>query len=157
MTKVIDELLEEHNVIYNNMKSRKLEILASLKQELQKIDSKIDLYDKQISSFKGRDDSLIALLVQQKLGLEKQRSELEREITDLNMYLGIPFTLPTSFIRKPTLPVRAINKRPVFFLGVAGLLGLMLGVFLAFVLDFFEKQKEHQRQLTIDGELPLNR
>lgn len=157
LTKVIDELLVEHNEVYNNMKSTRLKILASIKQELQRIDSKIDLYDQQISSFKGRDDSLIALLVQQKLGLEAQRTSLERQITDIEMYLSEKFTYPTNFIRKPTLPISAVNFRPVFSMGVAGMLGLMLGVFLAFVLEYIKKEKGQLEQVKSGNKgLPLN-
>ena len=157
LTEVIDELLKEHKLYYDNMISRRLETLASLKQQFQKIDSKIDLYDNQISSFKGRDDSLIALLVQQKLGLEAQRTSLERQITELEMYLGEPFTFATTILRQPTLPVRAVNFRPVFSMGVAGMLGLMLGVFLAFVLEYIKKEKGQLEQVKCGNEeLPLN-
>lgn len=157
LTGVIDELLKEHQKIYDNMMRRRLETLTSLKQELQKIDSKIDLYDKQISSFTGRDDSLIALLVQQKLGLEAQRTSLERQINDMEMYLGEPFTFATTILRRPTLPVRAVNFRPVFTMGLAGMFGLMFGVFLVFVLEYIKKEKGQLEQVKCGNEeLPLN-
>lgn len=144
LKEVTDELLKDHQVLYDDLMSKKFTMRDSLKQELQKIDSKINLYDKQITSFKGRDDSLIALLVQQKLGLEAQRTSLERQISDLEMYLEKPFTFATELIRQPTLPVRAINKRPVFYLVLAGTLGLMFGILLVVFLDYIKKQKEQR-------------
>lgn len=104
------------------------EKLANKKQEIE------DLYLKINSLRKTKED------------LEMQINSLKATIDDLrseinSLKASLDEIKPTEIIKKPTISEEPISPRPILNIVIAAVLGLFMGIFLAFGREWWEKSK----------------
>ena len=56
-------------------------------------------------------------------------------------------TVPTRLLRNPTLSVSAVKPKPVLYILIALMLGVVFGVFAVFLLEFLAKARAQMRQV----------
>jgi uncharacterized protein involved in exopolysaccharide biosynthesis len=107
-------------------------ILKEHQEQFEKRKSKIEENIKEIQSE-------LTLLEKQKVYSDEGISQLQ--ITILNLKEKINNAEPTKVINPPTISPNPIRPKPVLNIVIAGILGIFIGVFLAFFQEWWEKNK----------------
>jgi len=113
--------------------------LFSAKQELESTKQGIENLYLQINSLQRlvEDYSIqINALEKEKRDIDIQINNLELEINALNKFLQE--IEPTKIIKQPTVSKSSIKPRPMLNMAIAGVLGLFVGVFLAFAKEWWK-------------------
>lgn len=132
--KVKKELLEK------DIERIKIKV-ASLEEEKKNLEAKVEALEK-VLPYQQTPGSQFALFdTKEKLEAEKQEIEnlylqinsLERSLEDIQF---------TKIIKSPTISEGPIKPRPLLNIVIAAVFGLFIGVFLAFGLEWWQKNKE---------------
>ena len=86
-----------------------------------------------------------AVLLQEKSKFLQELPSMEQEQALLNLSLSRLQTLPTRFLREPTSPISPERPRPVLYLSLALIIGVMGGVMAVFVSEFVTNARRRLR------------
>ncbi|GAW94095.1 YveK family protein [Calderihabitans maritimus] len=122
-------LLEEHlKTLEENLRETEQSITA-FKESLRKMDgdSKINDVEKEVQ----RNNLLLYIgnAELNRINLMNAYRSAEKQLLDLQ---------PARLVEEPSIPVNPVKPRKVLNVAIAGVLSLMVGVFLAFVLEYFK-------------------
>ena len=101
-----------------------------------------------IARLKVSDPLQAAVLLQEKSKFLQELPSMEQEQALLNLSLSRLQTLPTRFLREPTTPISPERPRPVLYLSLALIIGIMLGAMAVFIAEFFTNARQRLRAPT---------
>jgi len=142
LRKAVEGLVSAHRRLYEEVlqvqRDRMSELDANLARFRQEADS-LQVQRQHVRSLDGSEAALVAL---ERAKLVASEPELEREKLKLRLALISPETEPTQLLEAPTLPKHALHPRPVLYTVLGIIVGLMLGVFTAFAVEFLANTKK---------------
>jgi LPS O-antigen subunit length determinant protein (WzzB/FepE family) len=138
---VVDGLLEEHRVRFE-------QAAALIKSHLDSLTSQTEAFQSQIALIQAEMDqvrevnpvqaSVLAVesgkLMAQLPGLEQRRNQLQLDLLDSRSYAS-------QLLRSPTVAAKPVQPRPKLYIAIALVLGVMLGVFAAFFAEFLNNAR----------------
>ena len=137
LKKATDDLLNRHNLLYNQMLTFKRKRLDVLKKQLQSVQAQLQLFEKRIpQSTKDNTDNILMVLEKEKL--VKNQFELEQNLAEQELLLSENYIRPTRLLIEPTLSLKPIGRGKLFYIGLATVLGILAGVMVAFFVEFFQ-------------------
>ena len=151
---VIDSILEKHQKYLNTYIQLQKNDLSLKKEELNQVSNQIRRISELVSSLEKKAEKELNLDIDayslqitkalEKLSfLQDRRSGLQKEIKSIELSL-LPINLkPTQIVGSITLYDHPVKPKKKLILAVSLITGLMLGVFLAFFLEFISKEKEN--------------
>ena len=140
--KVIGELInEDKNFHNNNILVRKKRIEALRKQ--------FDDYSKQLSEFsflidklRDNDPAQASVLVLEKYKLTKELYWLEQLIMDMNVNMSETISNQTKILAENDSVIKPVKPKYILIIIVSIILGAMLGIFSAFIVEFMSRFRE---------------
>ncbi|MEW6353883.1 MAG: Wzz/FepE/Etk N-terminal domain-containing protein [Pseudomonadota bacterium] len=141
LTQVVNKLLREHQRLLDYAQNEKRQYLNLLQLRSYDFTQAIQTLDKNLRALAAKDIALEIILAQEKAKLFEQRGQLEQKQLELRMAMSELQSKPTALIKAPTLPVDPVKPRPAFYLALAAMLGVMLGVFGAFFMEFLGRAR----------------
>jgi uncharacterized protein involved in exopolysaccharide biosynthesis len=148
LNQVAQKILDDHQKISKEVLTQKHTVLNTLDTQIKETKDQLSVLNSRFNGLNDQHDlPLITALSQEKTNLlltlpqlEKQRSELLISISELQ-------TVPTRLLRNPTLSISAVKPKPVLYILMTLMLGIVFGVFAAFMLEFLAKAKAQMRQV----------
>jgi len=98
-----------------------------------------------IARLKVSDPLQAAVLLQEKSKFLQELPSMEQEQALLNLSLSRLQTVPTRFLREPTTPISPERPRPVLYLSLALIIGVMLGAMAVFIAEFITNARQRLR------------
>ena len=98
-----------------------------------------------IARLKVSDPLQAAVLLQEKSKFLQELPSMEQEQALLNLSLSRLQTVPTRFLREPTTPISPEQPRPVLYLSLALIIGVMLGAMAVFIAEFITNARQRLR------------
>ena len=138
---VTAKLLREHQRLYDGVRRKLQDRLDSLLRQQNNIHQEFTVIDDRIRALGNTDPSLGATLTLEKSSLMEQLPTLEENISSLQLKLSSVQSSPTTLMRNPTVPIGAVKPRPVLYIVLAGMFGIVLGIFAAFAAQFVKKAR----------------
>jgi hypothetical protein len=103
------------------------------------MDKQIRQLNELISRTRKLDAAQAAVLAVEKSRLVGEVPKIEDRISTLQFYLTRLYTFPTQVIRKPTIQNSPVKPEGKLYIGISVVLGIILGVFAAFFIEFVSK------------------
>jgi capsular polysaccharide biosynthesis protein len=141
--RIISSLKKDSDSYYNEFIYRQEEYLTEIDNELQVLDKRIEIMNTEIdqideiSSTPADRSTLLTALIFRFDYLPEQRNNLIR--TKQGIEDRLPNYYPIKVISSPYLPEHSISPNVKLNTAIAGLLGLMLGVFLIFFREYMKE------------------
>jgi len=101
--------------------------------------------DENIAKLKANNPLQVAVLLQEKSKFFQELSSMEQEQAVLNVSVSRLQTLSTRFLREPTTPISPERPRPVLYLSLALIIGVMLGAMAVFIAEFVTNARQRLR------------
>ena len=98
-----------------------------------------------IAKLKSSNPLQAAVLLQEKSKFLQELPSMEQEQALLNLSLSRLQTLPTRFLREPTSPISPERPRPVLYLSLALIIGVMGGIMAVFIAEFVTNARRRLR------------
>lgn len=130
----VAQVMAQHKELYDTVAAEQQTRVATLRQQLQTVDRNMADLDRQAQATAGRDNSLAAIMVMEQSSLQNQHQELTRQLAEAATLASPVYIKPTQVLRDATLPVKPIKPK-LWYVAIAGVLGLMLGVCAALVAE----------------------
>ena len=135
LKKITDQLLQKHKVIYDAEIAEKQKRDDFLSMQIDNANSQIAEITQLIGNLKGIEPAQASILVLEKNGLRERLATFEQRIINQNYKI-----LPTKFIGEPTIKDIPVKARMVITVSIV--LGLMLSVFGAFIVEYIIKARQ---------------
>jgi len=142
LRKAVAGLVAAHGQLYEEVLQVQRERVSELDANLARFRQEADSLKVQRQHVKSLDGSEAALVALERAKLVASEPELEREKLTLRLALISPGTKPTQLLEEPTLPMHALHPRPVLYTVLGIIVGLMLGVFAAFAVEFLANTRK---------------
>jgi LPS O-antigen subunit length determinant protein (WzzB/FepE family) len=139
---VATKVIRGHQQVFDDIRFQLQDRLQSLQRQKDRVTQSINLLENRIRSLGNEDASMGAMLTLEKTNLLQQLPGLEGQINSLQLKLSSVQSNPTTLMRQPTLPVGAIQPKPMLTLALAGMIGILLGIFAAFAAEFLSRARE---------------
>lgn len=143
---VFSEVKEAHEALYSKNREVLVEQVRNIDRQKQEFEEQYATATAALESLKKAGDSMQASV------LVVERSRVAGSITGLNaekpnaaLRLVPPQTQPTALLGEIAAPIRPVSPRRSIVLATAAVLGLLLGIALAFIVAF--KDRGHARAL----------
>lgn len=149
LTVVVAKIMKRHQKLFDVGRAEQAKQLESLQHEAERIQQSLDLIEHRISALVGSEASLAGLLTLQKDLLLQRLPQIAQQQTTLRLAMSELQSTPTFVLRPPTLPVDPVSPKPVLYMTLAGVVGLMLGILGAFFAEFMGKTRK-QLQATAE-------
>ena len=141
LEQVTAKLMKEHQQRYADIRQQLQSRLSALLRQQDNIHRETIDVDNRILALGDTNATLAATLTLQKANLLGQLPDVEDRINKLQLNLSSVQSTPTTLIRQPTLPDRAVKPKPLLYMTLATILGLIAGVFCAFTAEFLAKAR----------------
>ncbi len=138
---VVTPLLEEHQKLYSKYKSLQENRILLLEQELKNSEKETSEFLKQSHVLVNQDSAMAALLLIEKARLDERRIGLQKLVNEEKATVSEINTKPTELLREPTLPINP-TKSKLMIIILAGVLGIFLGIMLAFTKEYIESRNK---------------
>lgn len=145
LLEAVSEVLEQQLLQYNDARSLRERALADLEAEIELLNGQAQQLA-EVAENANVDEAVRALIVLQRSTLQADLPALHEKKLELQRALSRIQTYPTQVIREPTLPEHASSPRKALTLGLALVLGGMLGCLAAFLSEFLHQAKNRHRQ-----------
>jgi capsular polysaccharide biosynthesis protein len=139
---VIDKLMEEHRVHFEQAAALIKSHLLSLTSQTEAFQSQIALIQAEMDQVREVNPvqaSVLAVesgkLMAQLPALEQRRNQLQLDLLDSRSYAS-------QLLRSPTVAAKPVQPRPKLNIAIALVLGVMLGVFGAFFAEFLHAARK---------------
>lgn len=147
LAEVVAKVMKRHQKLFDVGRAEQTKQLEALQQEAERIEQSLALIEHRISALVGSEASLAGLLTLQKDLLVQRLPQIAQQQTTLRLAMSELQSTPTVVLRTPTLPIEPVSPKPVLYMALAGVVGLMLGIFGAFFAEFIGKTRQ-QLQVT---------
>ncbi len=148
LDQTVRELLSSHAKLYSQVIDEQNQHLQSLNGQINAMNAHITKLSAYTEELRTKSPVQVALLAIERGKLLAEVASLENEYMALRLALSGMQTQPTRLLKEPTLPeIRAKPNRQLVLV-LAVILGLMLGVFAAFVVELLARAKLHLAQIT---------
>ncbi len=147
LAEVVAKVMKRHQKLFDVGRAEQTKQLEALQQEAERIEQSLALIEHRISALVGSEASLAGLLTLQKDLLVQRLPQIAQQQTTLRLAMSELQSTPTVVLRTPTLPIEPVSPKPVLYMALAGVVGLMLGIFGAFFAEFIGKTRK-QLQVT---------
>ena len=141
LEQITDKLITADQQRYADIRQQLQSRLRALLSQQENIHREASEIDNRIQALGDTNPNLSATLTLQKSNLLRLLQDVEDRINKLQLNLTSVQSVPTTLIREPTLPVRAVQPRPLLYMALATVLGLIMGIFGAFAAEFFVKAR----------------
>ena len=149
LDQVVKNLLAEHSKRYNQAMNVQYQRLQSLDKQVQALSDHIGKLSTYIEAVRPQNPAQAAIIAIEKGKLLTEVPNLEAEYTALQLALSEIQSQPSKLLREPTLPKNKTKPKRASVLALAAVLGLMLGLFAAFIAEFFVKARQQLRERTV--------
>ncbi len=149
LTAVVAKMMKRHQKLFDVGRAEQTKQLEALQQEAERIEQSLALIEHRISALVGSEASLAGLLTLQKDLLLQRLPQIAQQQTTLRLAMSELQSTPTVVLRTPTLPIEPVSPKPVLYMTLAAVVGLMLGIFGAFFAEFMGKTRK-QLQATAE-------
>jgi len=136
---VLNEILHNHKVRYEEIKQQTEVTIHSVKTQLKMITLQLGEISKIKNSIKV--DNRIHVLTEER-NLQSRQVDLEKMLLELKFALRE--MTQTQVVNKPIIPIRPIKPKKRIIVVVSIILGLVAGIFAVFVMNFVAKIREAQ-------------
>jgi len=140
--KISNQVLKDHEKTFESL-------ISPLNQKLRFIDIQTLAIKELLSNFDDKQGSYSApqstLALLEKSRLMAELASLEEQKMDLAIRLNLVNTYPTSFLSEPGYPETPISPKSKLVMALAVVLGLMLGLFSAFIFEFIRNARQRMR------------
>ncbi len=144
---IIGTMMQRHKRLFDLGRIEQQNQLASLERHRQAIERGLGTIRERITALSRGDASLAGLLTLEQDRLIQQLPQVEQQIAVVRLAMSELQSSPTFMLRQPTLPVEPVKPKPALYMVLAGMVGLMLGIFGAFFAEFIGKMRK-QLQVT---------
>ncbi len=141
LTDVVTKVIKKHRTLFDIGRTEQQRQLDSLQNEHDRIEQALSLIEHRVSSLVGSEASLAGLLTLQKDLLLQRLPQIEQQQIVVRLAMSELQSRPTTLLRQPTLPINPVKPKPVLYLALVTVLGLMLGIFGAFFAEFVGKTR----------------
>ncbi len=141
LTDVVTKVIKKHRTLFDIGRTEQQRQLDSLQNEHDRIEQALSLIEHRVSSLVGSEASLAGFLTLQKDLLLQRLPQIEQQQIVVRLAMSELQSRPTTLLRQPTLPINPVKPKPVLYLALATVLGLMLGIFGAFFAEFVGKTR----------------
>jgi len=138
---IVAQIVQEHDKVYNVDLVAHQQRLAFLEQQMKNLEIEINTYSNFLSTNVNAKDPSAMLIVLEKSKAESRRMDTEKQLTEEKSTIELQLK-PTKVFREATLPVTPIKPKPIYITG--GIVGLLLGMMLAFVRHSMQKKSNGQ-------------
>jgi len=149
------KILEETNNLILSDHQEKIKAKEELlKKDIERLKNKVSSLEEEKKNLEAKIEALQKVLLYQQdpgtqFALFDTKEKLERKKQEIeNLYLKINSLertlediLPTQIAKPPTISEVPIRPKPLLNIVIAGVLGIFLGVFWAFLKEWWEKNK----------------
>ena len=139
LAEVVAKVIKRHQKLFDLGRSEQNRQLESLQKESERIEQALALIEHRISALVNNEASLAGLLTLQKDLLLQRLPQIAQQQNTLRLAMSELQSTPTFALRQPTLPMMPVTPKPVLYMVLAGVVGLMLGIFWAFFAEFIRK------------------
>ena len=153
LIEVVAKIMKRHQKLFDLGRAEQTKQLEALQQEAERIEQSLALIEHRISALVGSEASLAGLLTLQKDLLLQRLPQIAQQQTTLRLAMSELQSTPTVVLRTPTLPIEPVSPKPMLYMMLAGVVGLMLGIFGAFFAEFLGKTRK-QLQVTSADRVP---
>ena len=150
LTDVVAKVIKRHQKLFDMGRAEQIKQMESLQQEYERIEQALVLIEHRISALVGSEASLAGLLTLQKDLLLQRLPQLAQQQATLRLAMSELQSTPTFMLRTPTLPIEPVSPKPVLYMTLAGVVGLMLGIFGAFFAEFVGKTRKQLQATSED-------
>ena len=154
LARVTQQILEQHRVIYARTQHERQQQITFIQQQQQWVTVQMLQVNNTLRALEKSNPAQASVLILERARLQTQQAEMAEKISQLNLSMAVPFSAPTTLMRHPTLPVSAFQPRPVLYLTLGALMGVILGLLIIFIVEFFVKvQEKNRRPLPLEVEV----
>lgn len=126
LVKITDELVKRHELVYQQaLNTRKYQV-SSLRKRIDTLRTGFNVNDRGLSNA-------------EKLKIIEIQSDLEKQLVEEELLLTDIYHKPTRLLKDPTLNAKPVKPDKPKTIAIALILGIMAGVMLAFLTDYFQK------------------
>ena len=143
LAQVVARVIHEHQELFDLALKEQQQSLNLIQMFVHRLNQAIAANEKEISILARQPasaDAIIALRAE-KLDLLESRQRRLVEQKDLRMAMSALRSKPTTLIKAPTLTVDPVKPRPLLYFVFAIGIGLLLGIFSAFVTELIGKAR----------------
>ena len=154
-TQLAENILKEINNLILIAHKEKIKVKKELlEKDIERIKNKVAFLEEEKKNLEAKVNALEKILPYQqdpgtqfalfdaKEKLERKKQEIENLYLKINsLQSSLEDILPTQIVKIPTISERPIRPKLLFNIIIAGVLGLFLGVFWAFLKEWWEKNK----------------
>ena len=141
---VVGKIQREHDQLWKEVTSQQRARLDLIAERVQRMRQQMQSLDT-LSASKTSNPTQLAMLMQEKSKFLLELPALEEEQSALALSLSRLQTLPTRLLREPTAPTSPEQPRPVLYLSLALIIGVMLGAMAIFFAEFITNARQRLR------------
>jgi len=142
---VVGKVQHEHDQLWQEVTSQQHARLDLITERAQRLRQQLQSLSDTLSALKSSNPAQSAMLAQEKGKLLQEIPVLEEEQSALSLSLSRLQTLPTRLLRQPTTPTSPERPRPVLYLSLALIIGVMLGAMAVFITEFVTNARQRLR------------
>jgi len=150
LAEIVAKIIKRHQRLYDLGRAEQMKQMESLQRESDRIEQSLALIEHRISALVGSEASLAGLLTLQKDLLLQRLPQIAQQQTTLRLAMSELQSTPTFMLRTPTLPIKPVSPKPMLYMMLAGVVGLMLGIFGAFFAEFLGKTRKQLQATSAD-------
>ncbi len=139
LKKINTNILVEHKEKYDSAVLALKGKIASLEENMEILDQEIEGLNSKVESSSENSEVVNSLLTFENVKLKQQRVNLSMEVLNLELQASELKARPTKVIIEPTVNEEPANQKTLLILAVALMAGAMIGVFVAFFMEFVQK------------------
>ena len=148
LTTVIGKVQREHEQWLQESVKQQHTRLDVLGDRMTLSHQHMQALNESIARLKVSDPLQAAVLLQEKSKFLQELPSMEQEQALLNLSLSRLQTVPTRFLREPTTPISPERPRPVLYLSLALIIGVMFGAMAVFTTEFVTNARQRLRTRT---------
>ena len=148
LTTVIGKVQREHEQWLQEAVKQQHTRLDVLGDRMTLSHQHMQALNESIARLKVSDPLQAAVLLQEKSKFLQELPSMEQEQALLNLSLSRLQTVPTRFLREPTTPISPERPRPVLYLSLALIIGVMFGAMAVFTTEFVTNARQRLRTRT---------
>jgi LPS O-antigen subunit length determinant protein (WzzB/FepE family) len=133
LRKVTDDVLQEHRRRFAQIVGLQREERGRLAAVVMEMQEEAARFSRELEKQSTRSDALAALVLLERARRQSELNALRSQIAQWDLLLSPANTYETRLILEPTRPVSPVKPKKALIIVLAGVIGLFLGVFLAFV------------------------
>ncbi len=147
---IIHKFSQRSEEVFEKHLSRQKENIADLQREIENIDERIISINQEINKLKNSKFESVekSILINEQINLlnllYNQKNEYQNKVRELENKINRFYSL--EILNEPYLPEKPISPNTKLNIAIAGVLAIMLGVFIVFFREFLKEDEEKEIQ-----------